>query len=197
MKATNKKPSTYNRKEHIIDVAKKLFYENGYDHTSTRELADAAELSVAGVYYFFQDKEDILFTILHQSIIDLNDALRSAISETDSPEVNLRTLYVRMCHHAITHSAEIMLLNREGGRLSPQQREIIYEHRKESYRILKDLIEQIKDSGKLRSGNTTAIAFSIFASTSWISRWFNPNGDMSLDEMAENMADNFFFGIMN
>jgi AcrR family transcriptional regulator len=73
------KLSVVERKVQIIEEATALFYKNGYDNTSIRELSKAAELSVAGVYYFFKDKEEILFSILNQSIIDLNDTIKTTV----------------------------------------------------------------------------------------------------------------------
>ena len=78
------------KKERIIKAATEIFYLNGYDNTSIRELAQVAELSVAGVYYFFKDKEEILFDILYKSIIDQYETIKSAINEKDEPQKNIR-----------------------------------------------------------------------------------------------------------
>jgi AcrR family transcriptional regulator len=93
--------SAADRKEQIIEKATMLFYTNGYDNTSIRELAKATGLSVAGVYYFFKDKEEILFSILIQSINDLNDTILSAINEKDDPKKNLKRIIRKLLSHNI------------------------------------------------------------------------------------------------
>ena len=70
-----------NRKELILETAQELFYRNGYDSTSVRELAKETGLSVAGVYYFFSDKEDILFTCRPGDVIAKPDLIFSKCEE--------------------------------------------------------------------------------------------------------------------
>ncbi len=43
----------------ILDVAYKLFMQNGYAGTSMRQIANACELTVGGIYGHFSSKEDI------------------------------------------------------------------------------------------------------------------------------------------
>ncbi len=49
----------------ILDAARKLFIENGFDKVSIRNIADAIEYSPATIYLYFKDKNELLFA-LHQ-----------------------------------------------------------------------------------------------------------------------------------
>ncbi|MBW1921756.1 MAG: helix-turn-helix transcriptional regulator, partial [Deltaproteobacteria bacterium] len=52
-------------KTRIIEAAKKLFAEQGYQKTTISEIAKVAGLSDAAIYEYFEGKEDLLLTIPH------------------------------------------------------------------------------------------------------------------------------------
>jgi len=61
MTAVNRKGK--GTREKIIDSARKLFAENGYQKTTIAEIARDTELSEAALYEYFKGKEDLLLTI--------------------------------------------------------------------------------------------------------------------------------------
>jgi AcrR family transcriptional regulator len=190
------KMSVAERKAYIMEEATALFYKNGYDNTSIRELAKATGLSVAGVYYFYEDKEEILFSILNQSIIDLNDTLRISVCEGDDPFVNIRRIIENLLKHGIRHKMEISILNREDGRLNAEQKETINTKRREAYALLKKELSRLEKRGELKSKSLTTAVFAIFSMATWFSRWYDPNGSQTLAEIANEMTDMFFTGIL-
>ncbi len=52
-------------KTKILEAAKKLFLEKGFEKTSIRNIADLIEYSPGTIYLYFKDKNDLLFH-LHQ-----------------------------------------------------------------------------------------------------------------------------------
>lgn len=52
------------RKKQIIDIAMKLFSEQGFDGTSTRQIADAAGVNEAIIFRHFKTKEDLYWAVL-------------------------------------------------------------------------------------------------------------------------------------
>lgn len=50
-------------KSRILDVSKKIFYENGYVKTTTREIALRAETSESGVFRHYRNKYEILMAV--------------------------------------------------------------------------------------------------------------------------------------
>ncbi len=184
------------KKERIIKAATEIFYLNGYDNTSIRELAQVAELSVAGVYYFFKDKEEILFDILYKSIIDQYETIKSAINEKDEPQKNIRRIIDYLLEHVLQHKMEISILNREKHRLSEWQREAINEISRKAYSLLKQEFSKFKKLGVMKAKNLSLATFTVFAMTTWFIRWYNPDGPLTIKEIAAEMADNLFNGIL-
>src|ERR1700722_4020760 len=54
-------------RDRILDVARDLFVEKGFDKTSLREIAEQLGFSKAALYYHFASKDDI-FMALHQRL---------------------------------------------------------------------------------------------------------------------------------
>lgn len=194
-KEANKKTGV-DRKERIIEEATVLFYRNGYDNTSIRELSKAAGLSVAGVYYFFKDKEEILFDILNKSSIDLNDTIKVVIHEKNDPQNNLRRIIESLLRHVIKHKMEITVLNREDCRLNAEQKDTINQKRREAFSLMKNELYKLEKQGEIKSRSIATSTFLIFSMTTWFVKWYDPNGPLTLEEIATEMADTFFTGIL-
>lgn len=63
------------RKNEILDVAERLFYERGYDNTSTNDILAEIGIARGTLYYHFKSKEDILDAMIERV---LNKTIRNA-----------------------------------------------------------------------------------------------------------------------
>lgn len=53
-------------RERIVDAARELFYENGYEATGLAQIRKRAGVNSGSLYYFFPSKEDLLVAVLEQ-----------------------------------------------------------------------------------------------------------------------------------
>jgi TetR/AcrR family transcriptional regulator, fatty acid metabolism regulator protein len=65
------------RLEQILDAAAHLFAERGFHRTTTRDIAEAADVAEGTLYNYFETKNDLLFAIL------------SRLSESELPQAGL------------------------------------------------------------------------------------------------------------
>lgn len=63
-------------KNKIIEVARVLFAEQGFEGTSVREIAKAAEVNIASVNYHFNNKENLFTEILSKSYQECSQEIR-------------------------------------------------------------------------------------------------------------------------
>lgn len=185
-----------NRKEQIIAEAIELFSENGYDNTPIRLLANKTELSVAGLYYFFKDKEEILFSIIISSLTKFNDTLKSAVCEGGDPQCNLRLMLKNLLKHVIEHKKEISIVVQEDKRLNPEQLKVINIQKRRAYDLIKEELIKLKKSGKLKSANLAPAAYSFFSMIFWCLRWYEPGGALTVEEVATDLANIYFSGVL-
>jgi AcrR family transcriptional regulator len=56
------------RKEVVLDAARSLLLEKGFRGTTTKEIAKLCELSEATLFFYFKNKDEILLSLLFESI---------------------------------------------------------------------------------------------------------------------------------
>jgi len=56
------------RKKQLLEIAMKLFSEQGFDGTSTREIAEAAGVNEALIFRHFRTKEDLFWAVLSDRV---------------------------------------------------------------------------------------------------------------------------------
>jgi AcrR family transcriptional regulator len=86
-------PST---REKILKVAQKLFARNGYDGTTTKELAEKAGIAEGTLFRHFTNKKAILVEVATQGWVDLLTDLLTELSEMASYEAISHVMYKRM-----------------------------------------------------------------------------------------------------
>lgn len=78
--------STPNKKERIINAARKLFLERGARNTSMRDIAKDAEVNLAMVNYYFSSK-DALFDIIFDEVFQrMADTIVPQVPQGESAE---------------------------------------------------------------------------------------------------------------
>ena len=81
----------YNSKQiEILHISEKLFAEKGFDGTSIREIAKAADINVAMVSYYFGSKEKLLDAIIIHRVSGFRMILENLKLETISPTEKIK-----------------------------------------------------------------------------------------------------------
>ena len=80
---------TANTKNQILENARELFAEHGYDGTSIRQLTATLNITPAALYYHFASKNDVLEG-LAAKLHDGSDDLLKRISEFDQSPKSMR-----------------------------------------------------------------------------------------------------------
>ena len=77
-------------KETIKTVAIDLFFRKGYFATSISDIAKGCGIQKASIYYHFPGKEDLLFSIMENTMIDLLASLENNLAACDNHEDQMR-----------------------------------------------------------------------------------------------------------
>jgi AcrR family transcriptional regulator len=72
-------------KEKIITSARILFADHGFEGTSIRDIAKAADVNVASVNYHFSNKENLFTEILHAGYVECSVSMRTMYSQGQPP----------------------------------------------------------------------------------------------------------------
>ena len=110
------------RRTELIEVATKMFLENGFHSTSIRDIVRACSFNVASLYMYVSSKEDILYLVAQDLMNNISLKLSDTILDPDSPERSLEIGFASYCQIANRFRRPIRLLYREVGFLPSESR---------------------------------------------------------------------------
>lgn len=76
-----KKTKNKNTRAKIIQVATRLFMDNGYQSTSTRQIAQLAEVTQPNLYHHFKNKEEVYVGVIEVLLSDVNEELVKIVED--------------------------------------------------------------------------------------------------------------------
>ena len=76
-----------NKKEHVLQIATRLFAEKGFEKTSVATICENANVSKGLVYHHFKSKDEILIAIYEQSTQEMLDLSEQDIKMNPSKKL--------------------------------------------------------------------------------------------------------------
>ena len=101
------------RYEGILKAACEVFARRGYHQASTREIARAAGLSLAGLYHYVGGKDELLFLVLDRSLAALITALDAACHRAPTSEARLLALVQTHLDFGFQNAHALKIINRD------------------------------------------------------------------------------------
>ncbi len=84
------------RCEQVLEAAEKCFVENGFHKSSMAEISKAAGMSVGHIYNYFQNKEEIITTIINRQLAEFYTEISG---KAFTKEERLRVLFSHFRKH--------------------------------------------------------------------------------------------------
>ena len=178
----------------IREAAAKLFAEKGFENTTTRDIAGAAGINNASLYYYFDSKEQLLYQIL-EGVIRTGLERMTEIEQSPRPLKEKLALTLRIHTTAAVDFDKMKLLVHDQQSLSPGHREELKQKQSEYVSRLIAILRQLQDQGEMLDIDLTVCAYAFFGMVSWAYRWYRPGGKVNLEELSEIFYTIFTQGI--
>ncbi|MCP4320132.1 MAG: TetR/AcrR family transcriptional regulator [Hyphomicrobiales bacterium] len=81
------------RRQSVLDAARTMVLERGFNGTTTKSIAERCELSEATLFHYFQNKDEILLSLLFEGISYTGDLLEKIIAADLPPKERLARLW--------------------------------------------------------------------------------------------------------
>lgn len=177
-------------KELIVAAAAALFRERGFAATSMQEIADAVGLTRPALYYHFRNKEEILESLVEEiTLKSIRKTLLLNAEPSADPAQTLRTVVTAYALWILRHPQHFAVLSRDEQDLPQQARELQRRGRRELLETFSRVIRTGVDTGRFRVVNPTVTTLSIFGMCNWTVQWFKPEGQLSEEQVANEIAD--------
>jgi AcrR family transcriptional regulator len=173
------------KKDAILDVAMRLFLEEGYSDTSTSDVCRDAGISKPSLYYFFKSKRHLFFACHMRSIDQHLKPFLDRASAIADPDKRIRFM-IREFTKIICENPELKVLIHETMTIKDQYFKKIRDVWKEHYLLLKATIAELQEK-KLVAGDLTPSRATLFllGMMTWITFWF----DYKLTQEPDDVAD--------
>ncbi len=180
------RPSAKQRKPYdtdaIVDIAVKVFLRRGYDGASLDQVAAAAGITKASIYYHADGKEALLARGAGRAL----DALFAVLDEVDAREGReidrLRHVVRRTVEITVERLPEVALLLRVRGNTATER--WILERRRRFDRLVAAIVGEAQLKGDIRAdidaGLITRLLFGMLNS---ITEWYRPGGGLGVEDI--------------
>lgn len=182
----------------ILEFATNVFYEKGYDAASMRDLSRASGMSLAGLYYYFESKERLLYLIQKHTFETVLHELRQKLELVSEPEGRVRAFIENHLGYFMVNRKAMTVLSHEDDTLQNNFGTEILALKREYVKQGIELLDELKaSSSKFADVNSRVAVLSLFGMMNWIYTWHNPRVDADAAELARQMSQIFLHGVLN
>jgi AcrR family transcriptional regulator len=180
----------------ILGHATEVFCKKGYEGASMRDLSRASGMSLAGLYYYFESKERLLFLIQKHTFTTIVRRLKSRLEGVSDPEQQIRILILNHLEYFLANPASMKVLSHEAEALKNGFASEVTAIKREYYGICVGLLDELKSERGLQCSTRIAV-LSLFGMMNWIYTWHNSKADADAEQLARDMGDIFLCGVMS
>jgi TetR/AcrR family transcriptional regulator, cholesterol catabolism regulator len=179
----------------ILVHATEVFCRKGYEGASMRDLSRASGMSLAGLYYYFESKERLLYLIQKHTFTTIVQRLKVRLEGVSDAEERIRIFILNHLEYFLANQAAMKVLSHEAEVLKNSFASEVAAIKREYYRICVGLLDDLKGECGLQFSTRIAV-LSLFGMMNWIYTWHNPRVDADAAAMAREMSDVFLRGVM-
>jgi TetR/AcrR family transcriptional regulator, cholesterol catabolism regulator len=179
----------------ILVHATEVFCKKGYEGASMRDLSRACGMSLAGLYYYFESKERLLYLIQKHTFTTIVQRLKARLEAVSDAEERVRIFILNHLEYFLANQAAMKVLSHEAEALRNGFASEVAAIKREYYRICVGLLEDLKNERDLQFSTRIAV-LSLFGMMNWIYTWHNPRVDADAASIAREMGDVFLRGVM-
>lgn len=188
--------SRYDRRlSEILEHATEVFCKKGYEGASMRDLSRESGMSLAGLYYYFESKERLLYLIQKHTFSTIVQRLKVRLEDVCDSEERVRIFILNHLEYFLANQAAMKVLSHEDEALKNGFSSEIAAIKREYYRICVGLLDQLKRERGLEFSTRLAV-LSLFGMMNWIYTWHKPRVDADAAAIAREMGDIFLRGVL-
>lgn len=183
------------RKKEILTSSQSVLKEKGYAATSVRDIAKALEMEPASLYSHFKSKEDILKI----TCFEMADKFELAVKEVNdiyfNAEEKLR-MAIKLHVEILTQNLDSALIFiRDWRNLTGTSLEQFVAKRNIYEEGFREIVQTGIDEGVFNETDKKFAALTILSSVNWIVEWYQPDGNLTAEQIADKLSDFILSGL--
>jgi AcrR family transcriptional regulator len=200
-------PKGERRKQQIIDTAKEMFIENGFQSTHIGQVCEKLDIARGTVYQYFSNKREIIYSILETVIekieenLDQED-LKEYLNKNPEPKAVFKIIMNRIAGTIsilVEEPIVIMLIFKD---IVGIDKEVVDRVNRSVMHIAKIVgreVEELKTRGIFKTGLNSKITASMLigAIMMLVYEYDKKNLDVLYETVINQIASNYLKGVMN
>ena len=189
--------SRYDQKlEFILRTSARVFAEKGFHSTSMRDVARATEVSLAGLYYYCESKDELLFLIQDNCFGRVLERLESRLKETADPFERFRVVVENHLSFFAANMAEMKVLSHEAESLAGEMYDKVSGKKQQYTRTVRRILAEVQQrrGASARKVDLTVATYALFGMMNWIYNWYDPRGKLAVNDLVEHVTRLFLNG---
>ena len=187
---------TLDRTQEIYLTAAQMFFERGFESTSVSDIANALKITKAGLYYYFESKQELLYRIVTLGLDSVQDAVLDPARFIDDPDERLRFIILNHSRLAADGNHAVIIISHEINALTREQRDIVQDRRRDYFDFVRNTLVELRRMGKIRNVDITTATFAIFGMILWLPRWYRSSGKLPVDKVCRDVCEMALSGLM-
>jgi len=194
------------KREAVIRAAARAFNERGYHNTSLDDIAAALKVTKPTIYYYVENKEQLLFECFCAGLAPVRAAFQDTsqdasqdggqyMRERERPaRERLRQGLLRYAQ-AIASDFGWCMVRAEDQDLSPQMRAHVKSLKSEIDQAIRRLLRAGAADGSIGACDPKMTAFALAGALNWIAHWYRDRQAQSPEQIAEAFVTLFENGL--
>lgn len=171
----------------LLLAAARMFNSRGFHASSLEDVAASVGVTKPTIYHYLGNKEQVLIECMRIGLVQLQEAAERARKEPGMAIDRLRAFLHRYAEVNMAEFGQCVI--RTGDELlSPESVTRLRELKRTIDTALRDFIREGVADGSIMRCNVKMTAFALAGAVNWISKWYDPDGPQSPDEIAEQVV---------
>jgi len=177
------------KKEEIILSAVKIVNRKGYRGATMEEIAGELLMTKGSLYYYFKNKEDLVFQCHEMVLSQATEELAGHFNECITYEEKLRKMIATHIQYAIEEKETFNMIIKPDQTFSTEQLNPILVKRHEYAGMFDRVIREGITHEEFTIKEPKIARMILLGSMNWIQQWYSPEGGKSIEEIQEIYAD--------
>jgi len=183
------------KRDAVVRAAAKAFNERGFHNTSLDDVASALGVTKPTIYYYFENKEQLLFECFRAGLEPIRGGFED-VEHSSAPARERLDEVVRNYARAIASEFGWCMVRAEDHDLGPDLRRQINSLKSEIDQGIRRLLKAGIEDGSIEPCDTKMTAFAMAGALNWIAHWYRENQPMTPAEVAEAFVRVFESGLL-
>lgn len=182
------------KREALLHAAVRSFNERGFHATSLDEVAASLNVSKPTIYYYLGNKDEILFECVRRGLDSIRQAAQAVERAGGTGMERLRAL---MLDYAVIMTRDFgMCVTRTADHeLSGDSRARFRALKREIDATVRRVVQDGMADGTIAAGDARMTTFAVTGALNWIARWYEPDGPMTSQAVADACVDTLINGL--